>query len=171
MVDKEIWRRGISQIVQAFEALTLEQKALLKSGIARLMFLKAALHSIVEKSNGEAACAACGGKCCVCGKYHFSAIDLIAYQATGKELFTPVFDGGMCPFLNSGSCLMSPEYRPFNCITFACEVLDGNFSFEENEKFYMLEQELRDCYAELQRLFPDHRMQRSVMSFLQADAV
>lgn len=163
--DYELWRQGVVQITRTVENLPAMVVAQAKSAIRELLDLKSAMHAVVEKSAGASICAACGGKCCRCGKYHLSAVDLVAYLMTGKDVFTPNFSGNGCLFLNLDSCLMSPEYRPFNCITFVCELLEDNFTGQDKDSFYSMERELRLLYQELQQIFPDQRMRKSVMSF------
>jgi hypothetical protein len=155
------------RITQELEKLSATAKAEVATRIGEMISLKSAMHAVVERSAGAVACAACGGKCCTCGKYHVSGIDLVAYLVTGKEIFTPVFTGESCPFLDQDHCLMPPGHRPYNCITFACEFIECGFSGQDKENFYAMERELRLLYQKLQQYLPDRRMGRSVMGFLQ----
>jgi hypothetical protein len=165
--DSDLWQQGVAAISQLVGTMPPPLAAIVKSAVGELMALKSAMHAIVEAVDGTPTCAVCGGMCCRCGKYHFAAIDLVAYLVTGKELFAPSFGGEGCTFLHRDHCLMPPDYRPFNCITFVCELLEEKFSGEEKVAFYALERELRSLYQQLQQFFSDPRMARSVMSFVQ----
>lgn len=167
MTDDEQWRAGVDAIGQELMCLAPCQLLLLKAGVDEMMTIKAAMHSFVEKLNGAVLCAACGGRCCVCGKYHFSAIDLLAYRLTDKELFQPSFVTGRCCFLRQDTCLMAPEFRPFNCVTFVCEEIEARMTVSNKAAFYAGEKKLRNLYGDLKQLFPDNKMNRSVMSYVQ----
>jgi aminoglycoside phosphotransferase family enzyme len=53
---------------------------------------------------------------------------------------------------------MEPEYRPFNCITFNCERVEGLMEPLEIERFHVIEQELIAMYKELEALFDNRFM-------------
>src|SRR5690242_18980726 len=74
--DLRQWQQGVAVIRQLVDAMPSSLAATVKSEICDLMAVRAAMHAMVEAANGVAACAMCGGMCCRCGKYHFSAIDL-----------------------------------------------------------------------------------------------
>ncbi|HJV66543.1 MAG TPA: hypothetical protein VJ550_12470 [Geomonas sp.] len=149
-----LWREGVCRVQLAFAGLDgpgrREAERLCRLLVAR----KEAMQELVARVDASAHCAGCGGACCVTGKYHFSAVDLLAYLATGRELFEPSFDNGLCPYLSSDGCLMPPGYRPFNCITFNCERIEDQLSKDEVALFYDSERELRETYARIRALFP-----------------
>jgi hypothetical protein len=118
-----------------------------------MKFLKTALFQLTRDVDGEVVCEACNGGCCNSGRYHFTITDLFAYLADGKELFVPDFSSGRCPYLGHAGCMMEPEYRPFNCITFNCECLEKLLPQAEVRQFYELENKLRACYASMENLF------------------
>lgn len=167
VTDDEAWRLGVKAILWEFQSLTPDQLTGLKDGIEKLIALKAAMQAVVEKVNCAAICATCGGECCVRGKYHFSAIDLVVYLLTGKELIEPSFATGRCSYLAEDGCLMPPQYRPFNCVTFVCEQIEMHLPASDKEFFYAAEGKLRLIYRELQEVFTDRRMRGSVMSYVQ----
>lgn len=168
VTDDELWRLGVKAVVNEFRILTSDQLTGLKAGAEELIALKAAMQAVVEKVNCAAICATCGGECCVRGKYHFSAIDLVVYLLTGKELFEPRFANGSCSYLAEDGCLMPPQYRPFNCVTFVCEQIEVHLPASDKEFFYAAESKLRLIYKKLQGMFTDRRMRGSVMSYVQA---
>lgn len=168
MTDDELWHLGVEAVASEFGGLTSDQLTRLKAGAEELVALKTAMQAAVEKVNCTAICTTCGGECCVRGKYHFSAIDLVVYLLTGKELFEPRFANGRCSYLAEDGCLMPPQYRPFNCVTFVCEQIEVHLPASDKEFFYAAEGKLRLVYKELQGMFTDHRMRGSVMSYVQA---
>lgn len=168
VTDDELWRLGVRAVVNEFGGLAPAQLTTLKAGAEELMALKTAMQAVAERVNCAVICSTCGGECCVRGKYHFSAIDLVVYLLTGKELFDPRFANGRCSYLAEDGCLMPPQYRPFNCVTFVCEQIEVHLPTSDKEFFYAAESKLRLIYKELQGMFTDRRMRGSVMSYVQA---
>jgi len=163
--DEMIWRLGVAAVTGEFRALLPAQLSRLSSGIEELRVRKKALHDVVARVNGAAVCAECKGECCVRGKYHFSAIDLVVYLQTGRELFDPRFANGLCPFLGDDGCLMPLEYRPLTCVIFICERIEAFLPPVDREFFSAAESALRLMYRELQEIFADRRMRGSVMNW------
>ena len=157
------WQEAVGKVTAAFERLP-DAVRLELAGDARVMVAhKQAMQQLVAQVDAAAHCAGCGGACCVKGKYHFSAVDLLVYLATGQPLFTPRFDNGLCPFLGEPECLMPPGYRPFNCITFNCDVIEDQLPRDEVARFYRMEQELAARYADIRALFPARSMDGSLL--------
>jgi hypothetical protein len=63
-------------------------------------------------------------------------------------------------------CLMEPEYRPYNCITFICERVEGLLGPMEKERAYAIERDLRMLYGDLEQLF-DNRFRYDVLSIFE----
>jgi hypothetical protein len=162
----EQWQEGVRQVTEAY--LTLPEPALgkLHELAAALRAQKSAMQSLVARVDAGLHCAGCGGECCVAGKYHFTRADLLVYLSAGEPLFEPLFGNGLCPYLGGEGCLIAPEYRPFNCITFNCELIEGRLSGEEVARFYRIERELRGCYAQLRALFPELTMHGALLAEL-----
>lgn len=148
------WQDGVRSVKSAF-ALLLEPELERLRALCRLMMeQKSALQALTARADAASHCAGCGGACCVAGKYHFTAVDLLVYLVAGEPLFVPLFDNGLCPYLAGTACLMPPAYRPFNCITFNCDTIEDLLAPEEVSSFYGLERELRRNYAEIRSIFP-----------------
>lgn len=148
------WDEGVREVSRAFSLLGKPDLPRLGALCSRLASLKSALHALTRRVDPASHCTDCGGACCVAGKYHFTRADLLVYLKTDEPLFVPRFDNGLCPYLGPGACLMAPPFRPFTCITFNCELIEDRLAAEEVSRFYGLERELRDGYAELRALFP-----------------
>lgn len=131
----------------------------------QIMLLKDELHDFAESVDGAAICASCQGECCASGKYHFTVIDTLVFLATGKPLFVPRFDAEHCPYLGDTGCLMEPATRPFNCITFNCERIEGMLEPSEQARFYALEKALRLSCREIEDLLGGRYMHGLLMNF------
>ena len=153
MTDQELWQRAVLQLRKEFDSLPAAMRLELAGAARRIRELKTGIHQIAADSGAAAICAECGGECCLCGKFHVTVIDLLIYLISDREIFTPRFDRGLCPYMGDAGCLMAAAYRPFNCITFNCERIEGLWEPASVERFYGLEQELRSSYAQLEQLF------------------
>src|SRR6185369_4301043 len=121
---EEQWRQGVATVTAAFLALPPALRQRLRQLSDELARVKGAMQDLVAQVGAALHCAACGGECCVAGRYHFSRADLLVYLATERELFVPLFDNGLCPYLAREGCLMPTGYRPFNCISFNCDRIE-----------------------------------------------
>jgi len=152
------WRAGVNAVTAVFAQLPETGRDRLEQLARDMVSHKEAMQRLVARVEAARHCAGCGGACCVKGKYHFSAVDLLVYLATRKPLFTPRFDNGLCPFLGEPECLIPAGYRPFNCITFNCDLIEDQLTREEVSRFYRMEQELKARYASIRSLFPARSM-------------
>jgi hypothetical protein len=148
------WQDGVRRVAEARQSLPERELARLGSLCTALMGCKVELQRIASRADAASRCADCGGACCVTGKYHFTPVDLLVYLAAGEPLFVPLFENGVCPYLGVSGCLMRPEFRPFNCITFNCELIEDRLAPEQVARFYELERELRLGYRAIRSLFP-----------------
>ena len=148
------WRDGVREVTRAFQLLSEPDRATLRALCGSMMRQKRSMQALADRVDAASRCAGCGGACCVSGKYHFTAADLLVYLCTGEPLFSPLFGNGLCPYLGEAGCLMRPAFRPFNCISFNCEIIEDLLAEEEVSRFYQWERELRRCYGEILSLFP-----------------
>ena len=153
MTDQELWERAVSIVRVEYENLSDPVKVQVLGIGEAIRQNKLEMYALAGGADVVGTCADCGGLCCEKGKYHFSAIDLLMYLSTGKELFTPSFRGTPCPFLGEEGCLMDPAYRPFTCITFHCERLEVHLSSIDLERMRHLERGLRALCREMEELF------------------
>ncbi|HJV33951.1 hypothetical protein [Geomonas sp.] len=152
---EELWREGVRRVTAGYALLSRADREQVDRLCRSMVARKEAMQALVARVDAASHCAGCGGACCVKGKYHVTPVDLVVYLATGAELFAPLFDNGLCPYLAPEGCLMPPGYRPFNCITFNCELIEDQLPEEEVALFYLWESELRESYRQLRALFPD----------------
>lgn len=157
------WHDGVREVTGSFSLLSEPALDRLRILCSLMMEQKGALQALAAQADAASQCAGCGGACCVAGKYHFTAVDLLVYLSTGEPLFAPLFDNGLCPYLAQDGCLIAPAYRPFNCITFNCELIEDLLSADQVSRFYQLERELRSNYAEIRSLFPANSMDGALL--------
>lgn len=158
MTDRETWNLAVAAVAAEFALLLPSRKALLAELTESVKACKKELHAVVEGVGAGNICAACGGGCCLTGKYHVTVVDLLVYLVEGKELFSPRFDQEFCPFLGERGCLMEPARRPFNCVTFNCERVELLLEPQEKERFAALERALRALYGRFEELFGNRFM-------------
>jgi hypothetical protein len=158
------WQAGVARVTEALSHLGGPELERLRALVRVMMEQKRAIHALSAAVDPAVHCAACGGACCVRGRYHFTAVDLLVYLATGERLFTPQFQNGLCPYLAQHRCLMPPQLRPFNCITFNCERIEDLLPPQAVVRFYELERELRGTYQEMRSLFPDGSANGAVLT-------
>lgn len=151
------WNGAVRSVREEYDAL----QPLLREEVVRLCRTiaaqKEALHAVVREAGGEEICRDCAGECCRSGKYHVSVADLLGFLAADEPLFIPRFDGPGCPYLGDAGCLMSPGFRPFPCVTFACDRLHHHLSEDEADVLLRGEETLRGLSAELATLL-GHRV-------------
>jgi hypothetical protein len=165
VTDRDKWRQAVAAVTSEFEALVPSLRERLRQLCESIMAAKSGVHAVTEAVSPATICAACGGACCASGKYHFTAVDLLVYLDSGHPLFEPSFGRGLCPYLGERSCLMEPDYRPFNCLTFNCELVEALLAPNEVERFYAGERELRRLYARVEELFGNRFMHGLLMNY------
>lgn len=158
------WHDGVREVERLFMGLPKEQLPRLRELADRLKGLKDAMQELVAGVDAGSHCAACGGACCVAGKFHVSRVDLLVYLLDRAPLFEPLFGNGLCPYLAPDGCLMPAAYRPFNCITFNCELIEDRLAEADRAAFYQGERELKCCYDEIRSLFPGDSMRGAVLA-------
>lgn len=168
VTDQEKWRQAVATVTHEYTALGPGLLARVAKCAEAVKSRKAGLHALTGMAGGRETCAGCGGECCLTGKYHFTVVDLLVYLAEGRGLFTPRFDNGRCPYLGDAGCLMEAAYRPFNCITFNCDRVEGMLEPLEQARFYTLERELRALYRELEMLFGNRFIEGLLMNYERA---
>lgn len=148
-----MWNLAVAAVGAGHAALPPDRKALVAGLAGAVREGKEALHAIAEGVSAAGICAACGGECCRSGKYHVTVVDLLVYLAEGRELFTPAFGQGRCPYLGDRGCLMAPSYRPFTCVAFNCEQVERLLAPQEKARAVLLERELRALYRRFEEEF------------------
>jgi hypothetical protein len=163
MTETEKWELGVAAVREVFAAQPPSLGVLINNCAAAIKSCKESLHLIGSGVGAGEICARCGGECCRSGKNHVRAVDIVVYLNDGREIFTPSFEREICPYLDDDGCVMGPEYRPFNCVTFICEQVEGLLDSGEKERYYAVERRLRMLYGEMEQLF-DNRFRHGILS-------
>jgi len=150
MSDLLTWERGLSLLRREWDLLPQTVREEIALRIGEMMTCKESIHRLMAEAGSESVCARCEDSCCARGKYHVSPVDILAYVVTRHPLFTPDFSTGRCPFLGDAGCLMPPAYRPFPCITFACEAIEGRLSPLDRSRLSLLVDTLSALYASIE---------------------
>jgi len=152
MNDRDRWERAITAVSADFALLPPAARERVGEVARAIRQVRRELQYLAGEMDSAAICASCGGECCRRGKYHVTVTDILVFLAEGEPLFTPRFDRDACPYLDDHGCMMDPSLRPFPCITFNCERVQGSWEPERIEAFYRGERRLRGLYGELERL-------------------
>lgn len=158
MDDQERWTRAVTAVAAEYAALPAPVAAQVCAKTAEIRDVKAVLCRLAGEVGAAGICAACGGECCFRGKYHFTAVDLLSFLTAGMPLFQPEFGGDSCPYGSGDGCRMAAAFRPFNCVTYNCEQVEGLWEPGQVAAFYRQERRLRELYAELEELFNNRFM-------------
>lgn len=152
MTDQQLWSAAVVCVRTEYETIPDDLRLRLSGLTDEIFTLKSRHQRLISSFDAGRICAGCKGECCRFGKHHFTAVDLLVYLSSGRDLFEPSFDNPCCPYHGGSGCLMEPGLRPFNCIIFICEQLEN--LLEEGVKIEVnrVETQLRGIYGELDRL-------------------
>jgi len=146
------WRQVIAALREEFVRLPAAETAWLTTRLAQVADCQWQLHAFFLQAGGEKLCRDCAGDCCGCGKNHLTLVNLLGYLASGEPVPEPEFFR-TCPFLGDSGCRHEVARRPFNCVTFLCDLVEERLSPADREAFYQLEGQLRRLYAEFDRRY------------------
>ena len=131
--------------------------------IVDVMRLKQNLVELALSAGSADICRACGGECCLYGKYHVSELDIMAYLKSGAELVIPDFSTNpSCPYSDVSGCTMPPCYRPMTCVIFNCQQVEDKFTSAGREVMRGYEQELRGAITRAGHI-TDTRLDRALL--------
>jgi len=143
-----LWQQILAAVGRELAALPSAERSWLEKHLAELAALQERLHALFLAAGGPALCRECDGACCGCGRNHLTLGNLVALLQQGGE--PPVPDwAAPCPWLGSAGCRLNVGQRPFNCVSFVCELVEEGLGEAGRTAFYTLEKELRRVYAEL----------------------
>ena len=123
----DLWAQRVAEVAAAYRALPPDVRSDLAPLAREVRRLKADLQRIADGVSAGEICVRCGGECCRSGRYHVTVADIVVYLDAGVTPPAPPFNAGFCPYLSVDGCVFPPEYRPFNCITFNCDRIEGLF--------------------------------------------
>jgi hypothetical protein len=143
--DGTLWVATLARARGELAHLPASRRHWLAVQIARIGTLQEELDRLFVAIGGPQLCTACLGGCCGGAKHHVTLANLLGYLLNGEEPPWPEFSR-TCPFLGSCGCRLPAARRPFNCIIFLCETLDGRLSSEQRRLFVRTERQLRAVY-------------------------
>ncbi len=163
-----MWGKAVAAVAGEYAALAPTLRVWVEKRTAAIREAKTALDAISQGVSAAEICAVCRGECCARGRHHVTVIDLLVHLAAGRPLGTPDFASVHCPWLGTAGCCMEPAYRPFNCVTFNCERVEGLLEPLVLESFYRAEEKLRALYGEVEDFFGNRFMQGLLLSYERA---
>jgi hypothetical protein len=147
------WPALLRRITLEVAGLDASERAWLSERVALIAALQIELDELFRKAGGLDACATCDGTCCGCGRHHVTLTNLLAYLLADETPPQPDFNR-TCPFLGERGCLLTVDRRPYNCITFFCEILEDRLHVEDCETLRSLDQRLRNEYQKVAARYP-----------------
>ncbi len=146
------WARILQDLKREVAGLEAAERAWMEPRLTRIGQLQQQLHADFLALGGPAACAGCQGACCDRGRHHVTLANALGYLLAGEEPPSPDFRRP-CPYLEAEGCSFDVARRPFNCVTFVCEALDGQFTLAQRQEFYAAERDLRRLYGEFDQRY------------------
>jgi hypothetical protein len=147
------WTALIKQLGEEFSCLSQQEQVWLEDRASAIGHLQRELDELFTEAGGLQACADCDGECCGCGRHHLTLINILAYLLEAEVPPAPDFER-TCPFLGEEGCMLPIARRPYNCITFFCEVLEDRLDNERQKKLRSLDRKLRAEYESVERRYP-----------------
>lgn len=147
------WLSLLQGISDELKSLSEPDKEWLKKRLAAIEATQLALDELFSQAGGAESCAGCDGACCGCGRHHITLTNLLAYLLEGEDPPSPDFSS-TCPYLGDQGCRLPVARRPYNCITFFCEILDDRLDSADREQLRLLDCRLRNEYQRIAERYP-----------------
>ncbi len=141
------WQQIIDRVTAEYRRLVTAEKTWIADRLLKVAQLQERLDQRFQRGNGEQACRDCRGDCCAKGHNHMTLVNLLCYLQADEELPSADFTQ-TCPFLGEQGCQIVLTARPYPCVSFICDIIEGNMMDDEVKEYYALEQQLRAIYEE-----------------------
>jgi len=142
---QQLWIQIVTEVQDQCRNLGQDEKDWLKPRLREIAELQQRLNCLFEAAKGEQHCSHCAGGCCHAGHNHMTLINLLQYFFSQEQLPAADFQQS-CPFLGANGCLLPVSRRPYNCISFICDIIEKSLPTEDLNQFYRLERKLRQLY-------------------------
>ena len=139
------WQQLVARIAMDYQDLPASEKHWISERLAQLEPLQERLNQLFEIGSGLQSCADCQGDCCARGHNHMTLVNLLGFLENGS-LPPPADFNRTCPFLGEQGCVLPVARRPYNCISFVCDIIENSLTTAQISEFYSLEQQLRCLY-------------------------
>ncbi|WP_020676989.1 hypothetical protein [Geopsychrobacter electrodiphilus] len=148
----QLWQQLVSQIQAEYIQLPEAEKGWIHSTCLNISALQLELDQLFQRGDGPQQCSDCRGDCCELGHNHLTLANLLLLLS--QEIPVPTLDyKKTCPLLGDQGCLLTPQQRPYACISFLCDRLEPQLSPDQISHFYALEAELRRLYYAFSRRY------------------
>lgn len=138
------WQQIIVTLQKEISAVAETQRLWIEQHLANIHHLQSQLHQLFLLGDGASHCRRCLGSCCERGNNHMTLVNVLGCLFADS---LPAADfSRTCPFLGDAGCTLPVQTRPFNCVTFICDVIEESLSVEQQAQFYALEKQLRAQY-------------------------
>jgi hypothetical protein len=146
------WQTIQAALAREVSQLPESERRWMTGRLARIGRLQRCLHRLFLAAGGPQRCQLCQGGCCDCGRNHLTLVNLLPFLLANES--PPAADfNRICPFVGEQGCLLEPARRPFNCVIFLCDEVDGALSAAQRQLFSALEGRLRTLYLEFDRRY------------------
>lgn len=159
-----LWLALLEQVKNEYQQLDTDEIDWIRTACARIESLQRRLDDLFCRADGETVCRTCRGDCCALGHNHLSLANLLTFLSAGQEL-PPLDFAQTCPVLGPDGCRLSPDRRPYNCISFLCDRIENRLAPAQVEEFYHLEQELRRSYQRFAERYSGGSMSGLLLAF------
>jgi len=144
--DQTAWDRAVATASRMYTDLPPDSVIELNLLIEKIIQLKQTLVDLAVAAGSAEICRACGGECCLYGKYHVSVLDILAYRKNSRAPVVPDFSTHpACPYSDTSGCTMASGYRPMTCVVFNCQLVDDQLTSAQRETFSNCERDLREA--------------------------
>ena len=139
------WQQLVAKVRDEFAQLDASERDWIATTCSQIGRLQNQLDQLFRQADGLAQCRDCRGDCCALGHNHLTLANLLLWFSQNIDL--PDLDfTSTCPLLSPEGCILPAEQRPYSCISFLCDRLEGQLQPQAVESFYALERELRCLY-------------------------
>jgi hypothetical protein len=149
---QQLWQQIVTEVQDQYQNLGQDEKNWLIPRLETIADLQRQLNNLFEKAGGKGHCRECAGGCCHAGHNHMTLVNLLQYVYHQQPLPAADFQQS-CPFLGAEGCLLPVSRRPYNCISFNCDIIESSLSCADLNQFYRLEGELRQLYLAVARRY------------------
>lgn len=163
MDDQLNWQRTVTMVGRKYDTLAGDVRSRLDELLCLIMNLKQQLYDLSFAAGSSSICRECGGACCLNGKYHVSALDLLVYRSAMVEPVIPDFNNHpLCPYGGGQGCNMPPRFRSMTCLVFNCELVEERMEPRGRECFTAVELKLRAAIRGVEELL-EYRAGRAAL--------
>ncbi|MFO7576390.1 MAG: hypothetical protein R6W66_01550 [Pelovirga sp.] len=139
------WQTIVSRVAAEYQLLPAAEKQWISVHLADMAQRQRQLEELFVAAGGPQACSDCAGGCCAHGHNHMTLANLLQFVQREQQPPVPDFTRD-CPFLGPSGCLLAVGSRPYNCISFICDIIESGLAPAQLQRFYQLEQQLRRDY-------------------------